>query len=198
MAIALHPLPPEDFNDRSLPIRHFSGPWYRIHPAEYGPLFFGTLPNNRFNAPDGEFGVLYVGWDPHCAFIETFGSVTGTRLVATSELEKRSISAIASNKDLVLLDLTGSGLARLGADNRLCDGPHEISQAWSRAIWGHPDGVDGIVFRARHDPERLSIALYNRPGLEEHLAIKGTVSCFDPVFHATLAEILDVYGFGLC
>ena len=26
----------------------------------------------RFDAPDGEYGVLYVGADPHVAFIETF------------------------------------------------------------------------------------------------------------------------------
>ena len=71
-----HPEPPTNFDAVPLLIRRFppSGTWCRIHRVAKAPLYFGKSGASRFDAPAGEFGVLYVGRDAHCAFIETYGS----------------------------------------------------------------------------------------------------------------------------
>src|SRR6478735_5682570 len=48
---------------------------------DHDPLFFGRSGLNRFDAPAGEYGVLYAGESVECAFIETFGSATGIRAI---------------------------------------------------------------------------------------------------------------------
>src|SRR5687768_15047785 len=114
-----HPEPPADFNERALPIRVFRRRWFRIHRLSLAPLYFGRSGDNRFDAPSGAFGVLYVGKDEHCAFIETFGHATGVRIVDRSELAARGLAQIKPKRSLRLVDLTSEGLARLGADARL-------------------------------------------------------------------------------
>lgn len=193
-----HPAPPEDFHARSLPVNLLEGSFARLHQTRYDPLYFGKSNSNRFNASAEEFGVLYVGLDEYCAFIETFGSETGVRLVAEAELKQRSISAIAVANRLRVVDLTGDGLAKIGADNRLCDGAYAISQTWSLAIWNHPEQVDGILYRSRHDPARFGAAIYDRPNIQQRLSVTSTVGCYDKSFQPTLAAILDTYEFGLC
>ena len=72
-----HPEPPEDLAFRPLPLTTTDGPWFRLHHLEYAALRFGRLARSRFDAPAGEYGMLYCAVDPHCAFVETFGHATG-------------------------------------------------------------------------------------------------------------------------
>jgi len=46
--------------------------WFRIYKLRRSPMFFGRGTTHRFNAPGSEFGVMYMGGDEHCAFIETW------------------------------------------------------------------------------------------------------------------------------
>src|SRR3989442_7047602 len=39
----------------------------RIHCRNEAPVFFGKTGRNRFDSPNANFGVLYVGLDVHCA-----------------------------------------------------------------------------------------------------------------------------------
>lgn len=125
-----HADPPADFDKRPLPFtvlrrRH---PWYRIHALKFGPIFFGRSGNNRFDAPAGEFGVLYVAKDERGAFIETFGHATGVQFVDSAELAARGLARIEVSRPLHFVDLTSHGLARLGADARLTVGEsHEAA-----------------------------------------------------------------------
>jgi hypothetical protein len=41
-------------------------------------------------------------------------------------------------------------------------GTYEVSQPWSRAIFQHPAGADGIVYRSNHDNGELCVALFDR------------------------------------
>jgi hypothetical protein len=79
----------------------------RIHPSADAPLYFGQAPRNRFDAPAGEFGVLYVAADAHGAFFETFGHETGVRFVTSAELGKRCLAVITPARALRLADLRG-------------------------------------------------------------------------------------------
>jgi len=165
-----------------------------LHAAQYGALFFGKTGAYRFDAPGGEFGVLYVGANEPCAFIETFGHATGTNFVTTGELQVRCLSRVEASRPLRLVDLSGEGLARLGADARLSAGEsYDAPQAWSLALFQHPDAPDGIAFTARHDPQRLCAALFDRVSAvvrEERLG---------PLLEqpALLRTLLDHYAFGL-
>jgi len=95
-----------------------------------------------------------------------------------------------------LVDLSGKGLARIGADARLTSGDdYALSHRWSKAIHDHPSQPDGILYRARHDPSRLSAALFDRLG--SRLRAVPTGSFLDPANVALLGRILDEFRFAL-
>jgi hypothetical protein len=139
--------------------------------------------------------VLYCGQDVHCAFIETFGHDTGTGVVSLDELRRRGITRIDHVETLRLVDLTGPGLAQLGADNRLCSGSYGIAQQWSGAVYNHPERPHGIYYRACHDPSRMAVALYDRS--EGLITAQSVGTLADPQNAALLGNILDTYRFGL-
>lgn len=191
-----HPDPPEDLHKRELPLVGSRGPWFRIHRRELDPVFFGKTGLGRFDAPDGGYGVLYAAQDFRGAFIETFGWITGINVVALSELEARALAELKTSEEVDLVDLTGKGLALLGADARLATGEHTVSQRWSSALFGHPRSPDGLLYRARHDPETLAVAFHERAGAKGISAeTLGVLS--DPANAALLGASMDHYGFTL-
>jgi RES domain len=192
---APHPAPPSDLSVRELPIIEIQSSWYRIHQTRYGALHFGSSGRSRFDAPNKAYRVMYVALQPHGAFIETFGSQTGIRVISETELSLRSMSRLATRQQLRLIDLTGAGLAKLGADNRLCTGDHRLAQQWAFELWQHPIQADGINYRARHDPSQHCAAIFDRAS--ELWSIQDTWQCNSRAFSATLANILDTYDFGL-
>jgi hypothetical protein len=129
----LHPQPQADLDQRSLPTVTLDITWVRIHQTHHDPLYFNRSSDYRFNAPNSEFGVLYLAQTAHGAFIETLGHDTGIRVVSVAELEGRSIASLKPRRSLVLVDLTGAGLAKLGADNALCNG--EITRFPKSGRW---------------------------------------------------------------
>lgn len=191
----VHPDPPPDLIRRQLPLKAMQGPWWRIHGAHRGPLYFGRKVENRFDAPDGDYGVLYAGGDEHCAFIETVGWHTGENIVGEGELRKRKLAELRPTRPLRLVDLTGGGLARVGADARLLTGEHSVARRWSAALRGHPSRPDGIYYRARHDPARCSVALYEH--VADELEAEDAGGLMSLQNRELLAEILEYYGFGL-
>jgi hypothetical protein len=177
-------------------IRTFSRTWWRIHRVEHDAIYFGKTKLNRFDAPEGEFGVLYVGADTHCSFIETFGHATGVRFVTEKELRARELSAVTTSRPLRLVDMRSNGLARMGADSALTSGlDYGIAQRWAIAIHAHPRKPDGLICRARHDPKRLSAAIFDRAASVVSAKRVGTLMA--PQHVPLLADILDTYRFGL-
>lgn len=157
-----HPLPPSDLDVRRLPLISMPGPFIRMHDATKGALYFGRTSRYRCDAPAGQYGVLYRGEDPYCSFIETFGHDTGINVVSFGDLRARTLARIELRSPLSLVDLTGAGLARIGADNQLCDGDYAVAQRWALALHDHPDQPGGICFRSRHDPSRVCTAIFDR------------------------------------
>jgi hypothetical protein len=195
-ALGPHPDPPADFAKRPLPITIFRRPWFRIHRLTHGPLYFGRSGDNRFDAPAGEFGALYVGKDERCAFIETFGHATGVLFVEHLELAARGLARVTAKRPLRLANLAGKGLARLGADARLSAGEsYDVARRWAQAIHDHPKRPDGIAYTARHDPSRVCAVLFDRISAELNVTALGSLSA--PEHAALVATLLDTYGFGL-
>lgn len=192
---APHPEPPADLQTRKLPLIQTEGTWFRIHKTVHYPLYYGESRQNRFDAPKQEYKIMYIALDTHGAFIETFGSQTGINVVSEAELYIRSISKIICKRSLKLVDITGAGVAHLGADGRLATGEHRLAQRWARALWAHPAQPDGIYYRARHDLSQTCAAIFDRT--ESLFEIADTQVCTSRSFSKILATILNTYQFGL-
>jgi hypothetical protein len=191
-----HPEPPAALQQRPLPLVSAAGPWYRLHDAERDPLYFGRTSLFRFDAPAGEFGALYLAGDPQGAFVETFGRLeTGGSLVTTAALARRCLTRVTSQRPLQVVDLTGAGLRRIGADNRLSTGDYQIAQRWALRLWQHPEQPDGVQYRSRHDPSRKCLALFDR--VCAVLLAERLGSLLEIPLVPLLAEILETYQYGL-
>lgn len=190
-----HPEPPLDFNSRPLPVVISNEPVYRLNPSSYeSALFFDRTGKGRFDGQEQGYDILYVGADEYTAFIECFGRVHGARGVAELALRQRNLFRITLTRPLVLADLTGNGLVKLGADARLASGSYLMARKWAQAIWQHPQQVDGIRYHSRHDDTRLCWGLLDKSRSvlqEENL---GNLVELHP---ALLAEILAHYDYGL-
>ena len=190
-----HKLPPRDFAQRELPIETVprATSFVRIHQSEFDPLYFGKTGANRFDDPDGRYGVCYVARSHEGAFAETCLRAVGAQFVAATFLQSRSFAIIETTAPLRLALVRGSGLARLGATSVVSAGDHAISQVWSRAIHEHQSAPDGLSYRANHDNGEICAALFDR--CREGLKVASS----QPVLsnRAQIGAILDRYKVGL-
>lgn len=204
------PLPPADHNKLDLPLVYVKPSeinLYRCHrkqsshlPASYN---FSRKAQGRFNAPNGEYGTLYLGMDPYCAFIEGLGSgfILGEeRLVSQQGLKERCICHFRVDKrverfSLVnLTDGSASGYGALNLDNQITTTKdREITKKWGLAFWSHKSRPDGILYRACNDADRLSIAMFSRTG------DVFSPSCDDNLIDDPyrLGDFLDHYNVGI-
>jgi hypothetical protein len=66
------------------------------------------------------------------------------------------------NQSLRLVDLRGDGAVRMGVPSDVARGSaHDLSQAWSAAIWSHDEQPDGIIYASRLNAE-TNVAIYDR------------------------------------
>jgi hypothetical protein len=164
------PDPPTDLGQRPLPLRTLeSGSrLYRIHKRESGPVFFGptgTAPRWRFDDPDGEFKVCYLGLDPEAALVETLLREPWRRrtLSWSRDIERHRLAVFDLIAPLRLVDYGGPGLLALGTTLEvLGTRDYTLAQHWSRALWSHPDAPDGILYSCRHDNRTSAVALFDR------------------------------------
>jgi len=161
------PLPPAS-TPGALPVTEIAQgtQWWRIHRTEHPPVFFGPPKDQpltyRFDAPGGEYRILYVGQTLSAAFVETLLRNPRITFVERVELENRSSSLLINDHALKLVDLRGGGLSRIGADSRLTSGSCLRAGQWALALWDHPDQPDGLLYRSRHDPSHICAALFDR------------------------------------
>ncbi len=188
-------LPPSAYvSNDPLPVIAWHEALIRVHKAGKEPKFFGRTGENRFDAPAKQFGVLYAASDEYGAFIETFGDNLG-RTVTRTSLSERGFARIIFSRELRLVDLTGSGLAKVGADSRLFAGEHGPAQEFSLACWTNPADVDGLIYRCRHDPSKSAVAIYDRA--EDVVSTDSLGSLMSPKHAGLVGAILDNYGFAL-
>ena len=154
---------------RRLPVGHLPGETqlWRIHERMHEPLWFGPSPGcppqNRFDAPGGEFRVCYFGESLEAAFVETMVRGRSRLMVALAELHARVATAVPLARDLRLVRLHSDGLVRFSLS---AAAPHAETYAECRrlahALWNHPDEIDGIEYRSRWDDSEFCIALFDR------------------------------------
>jgi hypothetical protein len=146
--------PPADLTDRE-PRFHVASTtefWYRSHRVGNSEFYFGKSQTHRWDSPDGDFGVLYLGGDEYSAFMESIGrGALKTRFIPSSQLKGTALAKIRFKEPLRLIDMvTSGGLTRLGTESSLASGSgYKNSQRWSRALRQHPSKADGIYFGFR-------------------------------------------------
>ena len=158
-------LPPPDLDNRTLPTHPIDAGsvLYRCHRARFGPLHFGTgNAVNRFDDPAHTFGVCYLATSYEAAFVETFLREPGKTLLSLDEVDARRLASIPVLKNLQLAQLEGPALTRIGATAAVSSGPIADAQQLAFAIYHHPQAVDGIYYRVRHDNSVFGVALFDR------------------------------------
>lgn len=180
---------------------------FQSHAKARGPLNFNPTPRGRFNAPNSEYATTYLSTSPEGAFAETFvqdaaRSPAGLTIVSRARLDACCLCRMAYGvgvgmRALRLVDLSGPGVVTIGATGELCAladiARLGLVQRWALRLYQHRDCPDGIYYRARHDPSRFSIALFDRargvltPDCSTNILV-------DP---ARLADLLNTYRVGL-
>jgi RES domain len=190
-----HPSPPKDFRSRELPTVSSQGTWYRLNDREFSSsLYFDRSGSGRFDSPAQGYGILYVGADPYASWIECYGRTHGAKGVSEIVLRQRNLFAIDTQRELVFADVTGNGLVKMGADARLSSGSYVAARQWAQAIYDHPQVIDGIRYRSRHDDERYCYGIFDRCADELREKDLGNLIEAHPKL---LAEILEFYDYGL-
>jgi RES domain len=190
-----HPSPPADFRSRELPTVCSKGTWYRLNDRDFpSSLYFDRSGSGRFDSPAQGYGILYVGADPYASWIECYGRTHGAKGVSEIVLKQRNLFTIDSQRELVFADVTGNGLVKMGADARLSSGSYVAARQWAQAIYDHPQAVDGIRYRSRHDDERYCYGIFDRCADELQEKNLGNLLESNPKL---LAEILSCYDYGL-
>ncbi len=144
-------------------VRYAAGSsWFRCHKQIDEPVFFGPgagiAPKHRFDAPAGEYQVLYVGLNYEAAFIETFLRNPKRRTVDWVDLDIRNMAVLNNDAPLRLVKAYGEGLSLLGTTAALSTGGYREARKWE-----HRDRPDGLIYSSRHNPNHLCAAIFNRP-----------------------------------
>jgi hypothetical protein len=190
------PPPPTWLAGADLPIEEFGTgtELHRVHGRTERAVFFGPGPAKRpmyrFDAPGGQFRVLYVGLDFTAAFVETLLRKPERRIIDLLDLEIRNAAVLTASRPLRLVQAYGTGLSRIGCTAALSTARYALAGAWSLALWSHKDKADGLLYHSRHNPEHLCAAIFNRP----KLAFKIVQS--NPLLAdaAKVARILEAHG----
>ena len=170
----------------------------RIHAQASDALWFGPdtgrRPVHRFDDPAGQFRVCYFGTALEVCFAETFLRNPPVRILALDDLDGRSVATVELRRDLRLVPIHGSSLARLGVTAELAaSSDYAESQLWSRAVWEHGDRPDGILYRSRHDDSAFCVAVYDR-AKDGLTMVRDDSLTMDS---QRLARLLARYGLGL-
>ena len=143
--------PPTDLNDRD-PLIHVASPadfWYRSYRIGNAPIFFGRSKSRRWDSPDGDFGVLYLGGDEYCAFMESIGrGALKTRFVPGSQLKSTGLVGLTRiGAESSLTRIRNAGLVHSGSIRRSQTGS-TTARAMTRLEW-HPrcSTIAGIRWR---------------------------------------------------
>jgi RES domain len=126
----------------------------------FGPL--GRFDHQRLSqtsssSEDPDRGISYAGLTLSCCLVECFGDV------GVIEIKGQQIARLELTRDLILLDLRGSGAMRAGAVAALAKiADRNLSQAWSRYFYEQTADygqLDGISYLNAHNDEE-AIAIY--------------------------------------
>ena len=167
----------------------------RIHWQAKGPIFFGPSkgnpPANRFDAPAGEFRVLYGAQELPGAFVETVLRRPG-RLLRRREADDRAATRIELRRSLQLAKLYDEGLQWHGVHaGEISIDDYQASRALALDFYSAFPALDGLAYRSRYNNGQICYALFDRVAPSELDA--GLRLKFDE-HPAIVNDLMRLYG----
>lgn len=151
---------------------------YRIHPDIYSPVG-GVVCFNDSDRGNARFSpirdrankiipTLYAGVTYDCALMETiFHDVpigAGPTTIDPGKLDALVCSEVETLKDLLLIDLTSTGLRHFGLKNTdLIDtdpNTYPFTRAWAEALYERNPNVQGLFWTSRMQNRAQSFMLF--------------------------------------
>ncbi|WP_421405387.1 RES family NAD+ phosphorylase [Agrobacterium fabrum] len=144
----------------------------RVHALNRDPIYFGPAagrpPANRFDAPNGEYRILYAAERIEGAFVETVLRRPTGRILRRAAVEERGWSVVRPSRPLQLAKIFGDGLqfhqidaGEISVDNYL------PSRALALAFHADFPDLDGLAYKSRYDNEEVCYAIFDRVAHDE-------------------------------
>ncbi|MSO99656.1 MAG: RES domain-containing protein [Acetobacteraceae bacterium] len=130
-------------------------------------IFFGpspgSKPGNRFDAPNGEYRVLYASERLEGAFVETVLRRPRGRILRPEFVNERAHSNLRLERPLNLAKVYDEGLQAFGVDaGELGADDHTFSRSLALSIHAGLPGVHGLAYRSRYNNGEICYALFDR------------------------------------
>jgi hypothetical protein len=134
--------------------------------------FFGRFAASRFDDahpdPAKRYGTCYLGLSLRVAFAESVlhDAVpnAGCYEVPVAAIDERYVLRF-SGVPLRLANLTGSALNILGGNGELSGtSNYTLPRQWARAVYAHPEQVDGFLYMSRLANDGAAVVLFERDG----------------------------------
>ncbi|MDN5752770.1 MAG: RES family NAD+ phosphorylase [Nitrosospira sp.] len=139
----------------------------RIHHTTRSAVFFGpapgSRPSNRFDAPGGEYRVLYASERLEGAFVETVLRRPRGRVLRRELVNERAWSILRLERSMLLAKVYDEGLqayeidaGELGADD------YTASRTLGLDIYVKFPEIEGLAYRSRYNNGEICYALFDR------------------------------------
>lgn len=167
------PIPPVELDPLRFRLRAGTRLW-RVHPVRYTAVQFN--PNTASGQRSGRFHpfadaagkpvpTLYAANRIEGALAETvFHNVRGGERLFRRRLRDMASTAIATQSELLLADLRGFGLRRLGLlRHQLLETPanqYRATAAWAQALYLCDPAIQGIIWVSRQFDQARALVLF--------------------------------------
>lgn len=174
---------------------------HRMHQPPYGARYFGNRDATwRWDDPDCNYGVMYLGRTEIGPFAETLLRTPSDRDVLWDRVEKKRFASFALTRTVRLAKLHGPGLAwfrttiaDVAAHFDPATHPYGYDTPQRISAWVHKNtGLDGIEYLSRFDTDHRCVALFDRAGD----ALKDRTSD-ESVDRAWARKVLSARGYNL-
>lgn len=137
---------------------------HRIHRLIHEPVFFGpggSVPEQRYDDPDGAYKVLYLARALETAFGETLVRLPTVTDVLSTEVLIRARSELTTTRAIRLYSLNDAGLSAHGLTLADVVGDN-YARTWSLSAYVHANTrADGLLYTSRFNGGEC-VALFNR------------------------------------
>ncbi|NEJ20367.1 RES domain-containing protein [Rhizobium leguminosarum] len=156
-----------------------------MHRKIHGAIFFGpqpgSTPQGRFDAPAGQYRLLYAAQRLEGAFVETVLRRPANRIVRRAFVEERMWTPHRLQRPLVLAKLMDEGLLFHGVDASISAGAdYAPSRALALALHQDYPDLDGLAYRSRHNNGEVCFALFDRVLASDLVPLPGQRFESDP------------------
>lgn len=143
----------------------------RVHWQTNGPVFFGpksgSPPGNRFDAPAGEFRMLYGAVELPGAYVETVLRRPG-RIVRRSEADERAATRLETQRPLRLAKIHDEGLHWHGIHaGEISVDDYTASRQLALDFYREYPTLDGLAYRSRFNNGQVCYAIFDRVDASE-------------------------------